>query len=185
MAVKVCRAYCTVSYETVMVLASVPPIHLMAWERKVIYESEEPRGEERLRIRRELMVKWQEEWEATEKGAWTKALISNVTDWVNRGHGAMDYHIAQALSGHGSFKTYTHKIRKSQDDRCSYYAERDTPEHTLFNCERWSRARTVVNLELGADICTSSMIPLMLSSEKQNERSEERLRPRVGNNEED
>lgn len=45
-----------------------------------------------------------------------------------------DYHLTQALPGHGFFKAY--QIGKT-DGNDHYCGKLDTAEHTLFECEGW------------------------------------------------
>ena len=83
------------------------------------------------------MDTWQEQWGALiVKAAWTKTLIPDVKPWVNRTHGQVDYHLAQALSGHGAYNAYLFRIGKTDDDTCTYCDRKDTPEHTLFHCPK-------------------------------------------------
>ncbi|KAF7266823.1 hypothetical protein GWI33_019895 [Rhynchophorus ferrugineus] len=51
----------------------------------------------------------------------------------------MDYHLTQALTGHGPFGSYLKKIGKVQTDACWYCRETDTPSYTLFVGREWIR----------------------------------------------
>jgi hypothetical protein len=53
----------------------------------------------------------------------------------------LEFHLTQALTGHGCFAAFLHKIGKEQEDRCWYCSERDDAEHTLFVCEAWDEER--------------------------------------------
>lgn len=75
-ALRVARCYRTVSYMISLVLARMPPAHILALERQeigdskrtgvVVSESEH---------RKMTILRWQTMWEASEKGEWTRTLI--------------------------------------------------------------------------------------------------------------
>ncbi|XP_018572026.1 uncharacterized protein LOC108911539 [Anoplophora glabripennis] len=71
----------------------------------------------------------------------------------------------QALTGHGSFKTYTFKIGKTRDASCVYCGEEDSPRHTLFSCERWAGIRRECEVGIGDVITANNMVDYMLQSE--------------------
>lgn len=55
------------------------------------------------------------------------------------------FHLTQALSGHGSFRSYLHKMNRSDDGYCVYCMNPDdTAEHTIFICPRWTDDRSYV-----------------------------------------
>jgi len=93
-----------------MVIASVIPAHLLASERSERYIR---RGEwDKAGVAKEVleatMKKWQKEWEAAEKGRWTRRIIVDLNAWTERKHGTVDFHLSQFLSGHGCFRYYLH-----------------------------------------------------------------------------
>ncbi|CAB0029831.1 unnamed protein product [Trichogramma brassicae] len=96
-----------VSYDATYVIAGVPPLALLADERARIYQRrpEDVKEEER----RETLNRWQDWWDRASKGRWTHRLIQNITEWVERGHGEVDYHLTQLLSGHGYFKSHSQR----------------------------------------------------------------------------
>lgn len=142
-ALRVASAYRTVSEPAVLVIAGVIPIALLARERQAIYRRKAEgnpdtvQAEERTRTLR----CWQEDWELEQRGMWTRQLIGEVTPWVERRHGEVDYYFTQLLSGHGYFRAYLHKMGKVGSAECIYCHMHDDAEHTFFICERWARER--------------------------------------------
>ena len=149
-------AYRTVSTSAVLVLASVPPIDLLAEERKetsqlhkeltcLTNRQEIARAKEAIRKdgRRRLVEKWQAKCHGNQSGRWTHRLIPEFTTWLDRNHGQVGFYLAQALSGHGCFNAYLKRFKKRDDVSCSYCGSLvDKAENTLFFCARWAcRAR--------------------------------------------
>lgn len=86
---------------------------------------------------------WTQAWENEEiTGQWTKRLISARTPWIERKHGAVDYYLTQALTGHGAFNAYLKRFKKRRSAQCRYCGEaNDTAEHTILNCTEWDTIR--------------------------------------------
>lgn len=165
-AMKVCRAYRTVSFDAVAVLASTMPIHIMAQERSDVYNSDLVGEAARKEARTVAIDKWQEEWSRSEKGTWTRRLIPDLNRWVTRRHGGMTFHLCQAMSGHGVFQTYLHRIGKTESIACTYCSEVDTPEHTLFDCQRWQELREITGRRLRRRMSVDNMVECMLENEE-------------------
>ena len=97
-ALRVVSAYRTVSTSAALVLASVPPIHLLAEERQETFQlrkeltctdpQEIARAKEAIRKdgRRKLVEKWQMRWHGEQTGRWTYRLIPELATWLNREH---------------------------------------------------------------------------------------------------
>lgn len=110
--------------------------------------------------REETLRIWQTEWTDHQRTAqWTKRLIPNIVDWYKCKHRRTDYFVTQALTGHGSFKKYTFKIGKSNDDICAYCPNTsDTPEHTIFHCVRWVNERMRLDIDVNVDNLRENML---------------------------
>ncbi|KAJ8967335.1 hypothetical protein NQ317_007980, partial [Molorchus minor] len=67
------------------------------------------------------------------------------------------------LTGHGSFKAYTKRIGKTDNDLCRYCEQVDTAEHTIFHCERWSRLRQEAAQRMNMDIGPENIVGEMIS----------------------
>ena len=94
---RIVSAYRTVSTSVVLVLASVPPIDLLAEEREETFQlrkdlsrltdlQEIARAKEAIRKdgRRRLVEKWQTRWRGDQSGRWTHRLIPELATWLDR-----------------------------------------------------------------------------------------------------
>ncbi|XP_045482747.1 uncharacterized protein LOC123686563 [Harmonia axyridis] len=144
---RVSSAYRTVSAEAVQLIAGFPPIDLMLAERCFLF------------------TRWQERWTREHgKADWTKRLISKIEAWLESTHKRTGYFFTQFLTGHGSFGTYTKRIRKIPDDKCIECKVPDSPEHTYQACKRWNTEREEVRKELGTLPPIEEIITRMLET---------------------
>ena len=103
-------AYRIVSTSAVLVLASVPPIDLLAEDRKETFQlrkeltcltnlQEIARAKEAIREdgRRRLVEKWQTRWHGDQSGRWTHRLILELATWLDRKHCQVGFYLALAL----------------------------------------------------------------------------------------
>lgn len=166
--IRVASAYRTVSAEALQVITGIPPIEMLAEERRVLYCS--PMGSTQSvkdKVREETIQKWQESWENnTQKAQWTKTLIPHLDRWIKCKHRGSNYYLTQALTGHGCFKTYTKRIGKTDNDSCMYCSEVDTADHTLFVCTKWANEREQTNRHLGQRLSKQNMIETMIKDQK-------------------
>ena len=83
-ALSVSSAFRTVSEDAVCIIAGLMPIEILAVERKQLYEqrSSIQREQEELKriMRQESLQRWQEKWDASEKGRWTYRHIPQVNE---------------------------------------------------------------------------------------------------------
>ena len=180
LALRIVSAYRTVSDSAVGVLASLPPIDLLAKERKTVFEEVKrlrvsSRGVEqnstkdaiKKRARTSLLADWQERWNYDVKGRWTHQLIPYIEPWFERRHGVVNFYVAQVLSGHGCFKSYLHRFKRANDPMCVFCGhEDDDAMHTIFVCTAWDTQRSRLSDDLGVNISPSNIIQIMLRSEK-------------------
>lgn len=104
-------------------------------------------------------------WET--KGRWTHQMIPNIAEWVERGHGEVNYYLTQALSGHGCFNKYLYDFKIKNSPRCDHcQAEVDDTMHTLFQCNAWTTDRENTIRELGETITPTNLVKMMLSSKE-------------------
>lgn len=157
--IRVCSGYRTISAEGVGVLSGIPPIELLANERRETYEGRQPQE-----ARKTLMTKWQEKWDRGIHGRWTWRLIPDIRAWTERPHGDVDYFMTQALSGHGCFRHYLFVRKRSDSDKCPYCEETDDAEHTLFSCVRWQEDRDTFKRETERTFTPESMMTTLLES---------------------
>uniref|UniRef100_A0ABD2W8Y3 Reverse transcriptase zinc-binding domain-containing protein n=1 Tax=Trichogramma kaykai TaxID=54128 RepID=A0ABD2W8Y3_9HYME len=153
------------SYEATYVLASIPPLALLADERSRLYQRrhEDARAEER----QETLRRWQSQWDRSTKGRWTHKLIPNIRLWIDRRHGEVDYHITQLLTGHGYFKHHSqHYDHNASADcpACPHTVE--NAEHVFFNCPRFEEERERLHRQLQEVARPENIAQLMLADEK-------------------
>jgi len=162
MALRVTRAYCTVSYEAATLIASMPPINLIAKERSEAHKATN-RAQALREARKETMLTWQQEWDRAENGRWTHNLIRNVEKWTGRRHGDINYYLTQVLTGHGCFNSYLFKIQKIDSPKCSLCkAGNVDAKHALFECDAFENWRRQLYGELGHDVTQDNLTDLML-----------------------
>lgn len=154
---RIATAYRTVSADALCVIAGQIPITLLAEERMELFEKKCTTEKEKKEIRLEIIKKWQEEWDRSEKGRWTYRLIKDVARWYNCSFRKTNYFFTQFLSGHGCFKKYLFRFKRSNTEACPYCQEEDTPEHVIFSCDRWAEDRRKINLELGEELTMDTL----------------------------
>lgn len=160
---RVACCYRTVSYEAAAVISGIPPISLLAKERTEIYK-----GRDKAEARRDLIAKWQEEWDngTNGNGRWTHRLIGRLEEWLSRKSGQVTYHLTQVLSGHGCFGSYLHRFHLLDSDACAQCGHSpDDPEHAIFKCDAWEnwRLQTCGELEV-EELRADNLIQLMTST---------------------
>ena len=114
-----------------LVLASAPPIDILAKERKETFQLrmeltclsnllENSRAKEAIRKdgRRRLVEKWQMRWHIDQSRRWTQRLIPEVATWLDRKHVQVGFYLTQALSGHGCFNVYLKRFKKIPCGQC-------------------------------------------------------------------
>lgn len=165
---RVASAYRTVATEALQVITGTIPIDLMAKERKSIYQT--GRGHEREvrnNVREEIMADWQNRWDSlADKAQWTKRIIPRIKPWAECQHRETNYYLSQFLSGHGSFRKYTLRIKKSIDDTCIYCKAQDSVEHTIYVCPKWDNLRLNVHSKIGQILTADNTLNLMIQSKE-------------------
>lgn len=161
MTIRVCSAYRTISAVGAAVISGTPPILLMIEEREENYRCKDPEN-----ARKNLMEKWQKQWETAEHARWTYELIPLIGEWISRKHGEIDYFMTQALSGHGCFSKFLHGRKKAESDKCMYCGKIDDARHTIFECDRWNRERESFEQETESPFTPRHMMENLLKSEQ-------------------
>ncbi|CAB0035479.1 unnamed protein product [Trichogramma brassicae] len=153
------------SYEATYVLASIPPLALLADERSRLYQRrhEDARAEER----QETLRRWQSQWDRSPKGRWTHTLIPNIRSWMERKHGEVDYHLTQLLTGHGYLKTtaYATTTTLAQIAQPAPHTV-ENAEHVFFNCPRFVEGREKLHRQLQEAARPGNIVQLMLADKK-------------------
>ena len=175
-ALRIVSAYRTVSTSVVLVLASVPPIDLLAKERQKTFQLRKELtctdlqeiAREKKAIckdgRRRLVEKWQMRWHGEQTGRWVYRLIPELAAWLNREYGEVSFYLAQALSGHGCFNAYLRRFKKKDEEMCCYCDfPVDNAEHALFVCAKWGVAREALGQAMDAELTPDTISRSSLS----------------------
>ncbi|GBM56688.1 hypothetical protein AVEN_98178-1 [Araneus ventricosus] len=83
-----------------------------------------------------LATKWQERWNNSAKGSWTKKFFKEVK--FNMLYG--DFYYNQVLTGHGVFGAHQERLF-GKEGGCSCGEQRETIEHILLKCKIWGEER--------------------------------------------
>lgn len=163
---RVASGYRTVSTMAIQVLTGIPPVSLLVEERSRLYQLDNSHLQIVKKREREITIdKWQKMWEEnTETAAWTRALIPDLRPWMNCQHRSLDFFLTQFLSGHGSFRSYTEKMKLTQDSKCMYCGVEDTAEHTVLVCSRWNSWREELDSALGQRAARENIVEEMIAS---------------------
>ncbi|KAL1489506.1 hypothetical protein ABEB36_014390 [Hypothenemus hampei] len=159
----VTRSYRTVSTEAVLVMARIAPVELLAEERRKIHGIGADDRAGRLTAREELLSAWQERWSRYE--GWAKTMIPSICGWYKNG-AQTDYYVTQALTGHGIFGKYLHKIGKAESAACWYCGGIDDAEHTIFECPQFTEIRRAAGNRCGVAL-TKENIGNFISENKE------------------
>ncbi|XP_022163335.1 uncharacterized protein LOC111028869 [Myzus persicae] len=162
---RVIRSYRTVSDEAALVLACTSPADLTGLERCRIRSrlraATEPgqlrpsKAAVKQEGRKATIALWQVRWLATKKASWTRRAIPVIPDigrWLGRTVPwvPLSFHMTHALSGHGCFQFYLHRMARAASSRCwQCSGDSDTAEHTLFECVYWEGFRVHLSARLG------------------------------------
>ncbi|XP_062539084.1 uncharacterized protein LOC134207375 [Armigeres subalbatus] len=103
MAMRVASAYRTITMDAVCVIAGMDPINILLEEDCECYRRRGTAGA-RVIAKADLTRKWQLTWDSSSKGTCTYRLIPNLSLWVDRKHGEVNFFLTQFLSGHGCFR---------------------------------------------------------------------------------
>ncbi|CAB0037495.1 unnamed protein product [Trichogramma brassicae] len=103
--------------------------------------------------RAKTIEEWQAQWTRSRKGRWTHRLIPNITPWIERRHGEVDYHLTQLLTGHGCFRSYLCWSNNDTSDLCPVCpAAVEDVEHVAFRCPRFTEEREVLHRLFGGPL---------------------------------
>lgn len=165
-AIRVSRAYRTVSSEVLMVIGRCIP-----WDIKSELRQKLRNGEEQCEdFESRCLEIWQHKWSSnnTNKGKWTRSLIPDIRRWYNRPHGELTFELTQALTGHGCFQSYLFRIGKKLSPTCVHCNEgvEDEARHTIFVCRKFIQERRKLVESINGDFSTENMITKMLENKE-------------------
>jgi hypothetical protein len=131
------------------------------------YRSSMKTTEGKIEAENKMIQAWESRWEQADNGRWTHRLIPNIKRWHKRTSGMVDYHLTQALTGHGCFSGYLHRFGKLPSPECMFCDyHTDDAHHTLFECDAWYERRRIMNTLIGEDITAETMVGVMMESTK-------------------
>jgi len=142
--------YRTASTNCLSVVAGVLPLDLEI--RRTVLKSKVNKGQiQRQEYDREvdeLIKTWQERYNQTDKGEWTKKMIPD----VGRRYilpMCLDHYTSQLLTGHGDFLAQLHRFRLVNSPNCMCsIGVAETVAHVLLKCKRTEPQRNVLQRSL-------------------------------------
>ena len=161
--------YRTVSEPATLVVAGIIPIDLISREKKEVYTgmSAADKKTQREEARARTMTRWQERWINDPRGRWTFKLINELSPWVHRTHGEVNFYLTQLLTAYGYFRTYLHKMGKVNSPAYMYCdALREDAHHVFFICERWKEQRKQLEETTGRIIPENLTQTMLISEER-------------------
>ncbi|KAL1447310.1 hypothetical protein WDU94_005527 [Cyamophila willieti] len=159
MLLRITQAYRTTSSSALQVLAGIPPIPLIILERAEGFGRSNQQD-----LQYQTMEAWQEKWNTSRTGEWTRVLIPDIRPWTSRGSGELSFHLTQILTGHGCFRFYLHRFGIENTPRCWFCQAVDDAEHTFFQCERWVRVRRETEEMVRRVLTPQNMVQVMMES---------------------
>ncbi|XP_025414826.1 uncharacterized protein LOC112686654, partial [Sipha flava] len=139
-ALRTIGAYHTVSAEASFVLACMLPADLLSYKQARLKSRLEEAVDPTTTIakikseERNISINsWQSTWDRSQDGRWTHRFFLNNARWLAKPTISLSFHVIQALSGHGCFRSYLSRMKRAEDSYCGYFMDPDdTAEHTLF-----------------------------------------------------
>lgn len=143
MCLRVASAFRPISYEAVCVIAGMVPINILLEEDVECFNDRD--SEQVWRVKRAVsLLKWQKAWDTAVKSRWTHRLIPEVSNWISRKHGQVNFHLSQVLSKHGCFKKFLHRFGFANSAECpECVGEVESAELVMCACQRFDVERHV------------------------------------------
>ena len=93
-------------------------------------------------------------------------MIPDVTVWLNRQHGEVDFFLTQLMSGHGFSRKYLHKRGfASSAQRPNAVSRSRTAKHILFDFSRFEEARREILEVAGVRLTVDNLADEMCVNE--------------------
>lgn len=182
MAQRVCCAYKTVAGVAALLVAGmIPTIHIalkldMAyWEYQKRRQEEAISYEERMIISqnalKEAQLEWFEDMRRTQgvpPGLRAKnAIVPCIEKWYRRSHGTVTFYVTQIITGHGCFKEFLYKIKKTDSKICELCrTDQDNAQHVLETCNKWCEERLALTNKIGSSLNLQAVIKKMLENKE-------------------
>ena len=181
MAIRLIRAYRTVSEEAALTFAGMIPYDHLArayaeayWEswdengRKKEHHGSQEKQVKRLALRR-ARNNWKQELERT--GAARRravgAILPSWEQWADAGPELLSYRITQVLTGHGCFGEYLRRIGAEETEACHHCStDVDSAQHTVETCEAFAEHRNALIAVIGSDLAPA-LVKALLAGERE------------------
>ena len=176
-AIRLVRAYRTVSGEAAIALAGMTPYDHLAGAYAEIYwgsraeegqvrEREQDQECVRTRAHRRAWDRWKQELEQT--GAMRKRVIAAVLPswerWAEAGPALLTFRVTQVLTGHGCFGEYLKRIGAELTADCHHCsAGPDSAQHTLEECVAFEEQRCALVTAIGPDLTPPAIVKALLA----------------------
>lgn len=179
--IRIIAGYRTVSLEAASVLARMPPVHLQAAMRQRMYlrigdlKRNEQLTDQKVReIREEERLMMIRQWGVyLQRGGISgirvrDAILPCLSEWLDRAHGSMEFHMTQVITGHGCFAAYLFRIQKVETEICEHCSlgRSDTADHTLQECPAWVDEREALKEVVGEDLSLGKVMQEIIKNEK-------------------
>lgn len=129
-------AYRTSPLQALCVISNNPLILIKLKESQE--QSDRARGltqETRVQIRTRMLNNWQAEWDDATTGRYSHELLPSVEERQRLDHlEDSDHGVVQFLTGHGPYKGYLMRFRRSDTDRCEDCGGLDNSLHPILEC---------------------------------------------------
>jgi hypothetical protein len=85
-------------------------------------------------LKEEGVQEWQREWDASAQGEITKIFFPIIRDRLSK-RLKMGIKQSTILIGHGTLRSYYHRLKIIDDPKCVYKKGPQIPDHLLWECE--------------------------------------------------
>jgi hypothetical protein len=86
------------------------------------------------------LLKWQSEWDSSNKGALTKSFFPKVKDRLAK-RLQMCLYLSTIVTGHGKVRAYLHRFKINEDPMCPCKMNPQTTDHLIRECALLSKQR--------------------------------------------
>ena len=176
MALRVIRAYRTVSTETAIILAGMIPFDHLAraysesyWEsRDSSTQTQDLRANQespKERATRRALTRWKQELRsrAAEKRA-IGSILPKWEEWAEKGPGALTYRVTQIITGHGCFGEYLRRTGAEKTASCHHCdAELDTAQQTIAEFIAFEEQRGRLIAVIGRSLTPAAIVDAILT----------------------
>ncbi|CAG2166254.1 unnamed protein product [Oppiella nova] len=112
-------------------------------------------------IRDKAREKWEEIWRSSETRGLAKALFPTIKSRISAKVYKMGHYVTQALTGHGQYDQYLHRIGVKESADCRVCGAEDTARHRLFVCQRFETERQQFEETFGKELNESKSQPIV------------------------